>query len=267
MQIMPIALADVVPPIFMRLVRRSTPIPEPHIFGDYPSWEAALADAVPFEADFNVDGSVTEQIRRGERRSGTNFVPILCGILLGGGKVLDYGGNFGFMYFQAMRAIPSRIEWWRVVDLLKVVEYGNAHFADGTLAFFDSTEKALAGERPDIVLCSGVLQYLADPYSTLRNLLATEVKTLVLNEVPVADKERFALQWAHQTIGDFTRAIQILCEAKLGEATADYEIVSEADLRAWAPFPGVRQLSRVYRRKQEQTITGLGVGVTPQLET
>ena len=243
---MPIALADVVPPILVRLVRR----PQPYIFGDYPSWEAALAEAVPFEADFNVDGKVAEQIRRGERRSGTNFMPILCGILLGGGKILDYGGNFGFIYFQAMQAIPSRIESWRVVDLPKVVEYGNAHFADGTLAFFDSTEKALAGQQPDVVLCSGVLQYLADPYSTLRNLLATRVETLVLNEIPVAEKERFALQGAHQTIGDFTRAIQILSEAKLREATAGYEIVSEAYLRAWAPFPGVQQLSRIYRRKQ-----------------
>src|ERR1700680_4399578 len=164
---MSITLSDFVPPIITRLVRRPKTIPQPYIFGDFRNWEAASAAAVPFEADFNVDGQVTEQIRRGERRSGSNFMPIMCGILLGGGKVLDYGGNFGFMYFQAMQTIPSFIEWWRVVDLPKVVEYGNARFADGALSFFDSTEKALVGQQPDVIVCSGVLQYLAAPYSTL----------------------------------------------------------------------------------------------------
>jgi putative methyltransferase (TIGR04325 family) len=247
----PIGLADVMPPVLMRWLRRRQAEPIHSVFGDYANWEAALSVSAPYETDFDAYGAITEQVRCGERRSeGTHFMPILCGILLGGGKILDYGGSLGFIYFQAARVVPSRIEWWRVVDLPKVVEYGNAHFADGKLQFFDSTEKALGGQRPDVIVCSHMLQYLVDPYSTLKSLLEIRAETLIVNELPVAAKGRFAVQRLHPILGGTTRPVQILCEAKLQEATAGYEMITEINLPAWAPFPGVRHVSQIYKRKE-----------------
>lgn len=244
--------SDFIPPILMRWLRppKST---VPHvIFGDYPDWQAALSDAAPYETDLNLYSRVTEQIRSERRYSatpaGTEFTPILCGILLGGGKVLDYGGGLGFIYFEALKVVPTRIEWWRVVELPPVVEHGNSRFADGKLQFFDSIDKALVGQRPDTIICSHILQYLHEPYSTMRSLIGISPEILVLNELPIAEKERIALQKLHPSWGGGTRPFQIISEAKLREATAGYEIEIEIELRAWASFEGVRHVGRIYKR-------------------
>jgi hypothetical protein len=126
------------------------------VFGDYPSWEAAKADSSPYATDIKAYGAIVERIRLGEVKSGRNLLPILAGILLAGGKVIDYGGTLGAIYFEAARIISSRIEWWRIVDLPDVAEYGNARFADGKLAFFATGDVRRCAGRGSMLPCPAI---------------------------------------------------------------------------------------------------------------
>jgi putative methyltransferase (TIGR04325 family) len=225
------------------------------LFGDYPTWEAAMADSSPYATDMKAYGAIVERIRHGEAESGRNLLPILAGALLAGGKVIDYGGNLGAIYFEAARLLSSRIDWWRVVDLPEVVEYGNAHFADGKLAFFATLEEALGDGAPDAIQCSHTLQYLVDPYGTLANLLKSGPEVLILHELPVAQQERIVVQRFpsfHGGGGAFVASAvvpaRILSEGKIEEATSGYEMIAKMDLPPWAPFEGVRQVAKLYRR-------------------
>jgi len=243
---MRLGLADMLPPILMHAINRNCQ--NHNFFGDYPTWEAALADAAPYQTDLNAYGAITERIRRGEATSGRNLMPILAGVLLGGGKVIDYGGNLGFIYFEVARLMASRIEWWRIVDLPRVVDYGNAHLADGKLAFFDAADKALDGGAPDVVICSHTLQILVEPYATLTSLLEKEPEILILHELPVG-RERIMIQRLPPALGGGAFPARILSEAKLDDATSRYKMIAEMNLPAWAPFEGVRQVARLYKRK------------------
>ena len=219
-------------------------------FTEHPSWEAAVAASRPYETDLSAFGAVAERIRRGEQNIGRNLFPVLAGVLLGGGKVIDFGGGLGLVYFDAVQHIGSRIDWWRIVDLPDVVAYGNANLANGKLAFFSFMDEALNGESPDVILCSHTLQYLPDPYGTVEQLLSVNPNTLILHELPLAVVERYFVQKFPPELGAKEFPVRILSEAKLAEATRGYDLIEEMDLRKWTPFEGLRHVARLYRRKK-----------------
>jgi putative methyltransferase (TIGR04325 family) len=219
--------------------------------GNYDSWDAAVAESVCYESDLDFYSSVVERVRAGGKTH-RKLTPILGALLLGGGKVLDYGGNLGFVYFEIVKFAGPKIEWWHVVDLPQVVNYGNQHFADGRLSFFDSVEGALEGAgSADVLLCSHVLQYLRDPYGTLGRLLRMRPTSVVFDELPVSDRERIFVQRFPPSLGGRAVPARILCDDEIAQVAAGYELIEELDLPAWAPFRGVRHVSRLYTRRGE----------------
>ena len=51
---------------------------------------------------------------------------------------------------------------------------GRAEFENSELSFFDSIEDCIADGPPHVVLASGSLQYLENPYGVLETLLNLE---------------------------------------------------------------------------------------------
>ena len=97
-------------------------------------------------------------------------------------RVLDFGGACGNHYFQMRHLFPNaRVTFrWHVVEtppmVRRAVELENAE-----LKFFDSLSKAAAEiGRIDVLLASGVLQCVPDPYQCLEDLLACGGRYLVL---------------------------------------------------------------------------------------
>jgi putative methyltransferase (TIGR04325 family) len=180
--------------------------------------------------DPSIGGAAAERVRRGEQEPGHSFFPILAAILLAGDhvRVLDFGGSFATYYFHTMRVIPDRIEWWRVVELPEVVEYGRANFSENKLSFFTSTNEALAGAKPEVILCGSVLHYLEDPYGSLAALLKTQPRILILDRLPLHRRERFMVQKVRPELGvtSFV-ACRILSEDKLKQATHGYKLIGE----------------------------------------
>lgn len=218
-------------------------------FTAFPSWEAACAGSTAYKTDFDAYRGIVERIQRGEHGCGRNLLPILAGVLLGGGKVLDFGGNLGMVYFDVLKHLGSRIDWWRVVDQPDVALYGNSNFADGKLSFFSSIDEALGGAFADVILCAHVIHYLPDPYETLKQLVSKRPNAIILHELPIAAGEIFFVQRFPSALGGGEFPARILSEKKLKDAIGPYDMIAEMDLKKWAPFDDVRHVARLYRRK------------------
>jgi putative methyltransferase (TIGR04325 family) len=241
--------SDLLPPALLRVLLRA--LGRATLRGDYPSWESALAASAPYGTDLSVYARITEKIRTGDGRSSRILSPLFSAILLAGGtaRVLDFGGNLGQVYFDTCRFAERHIDSWSVVDLPDVVALGNATFANGRLRFFPTIEDALAREIPNVVLCFHVLQYLQSPFEYLSRLISSAPALIVLNEFPVADRERFMVQHLLPELGGGCRPVRIFCDAQVAAALAGYELLEEIMLPPWDPtLVGARHVSRIYRR-------------------
>ena len=98
-------------------------------------------------------------------------------------RVVDLGGALGTHYFQLrpfLSGVPLR---WRVLEQQAFVELGNAEFADGSLEFIDAAN--LGAERPDLVICSSVLQYIDGVEKVLGKLIRLKPRAVFIDRTSV----------------------------------------------------------------------------------
>lgn len=107
----------------------------------------------------------------------TNAFTLLS--LLGGGRVIDFGGACGVEYFNARRLLPpDRPIEWTVVETPAMVARA-APLANGELRFVTS----IAGLTADVVHTSGTLQCVDDPLTHLARLVAVGARFMVFNRL------------------------------------------------------------------------------------
>ncbi len=167
-------------------------------------WEDAAQDTGRYEAPeiLEMVKSSTLAVTTGRAayaRDGVTFDaveyswPVLSALLWAladaGGPidVLDFGGGLGTSYHQNRAFLGDSIGSWRIIEQPAFVNCGNEQFRDGTLSFFGAVDDALIQWQPHVVLVSGVLQYLPDPYATLATLFEVRARTVVLDLLAVTD--------------------------------------------------------------------------------
>jgi putative methyltransferase (TIGR04325 family) len=103
--------------------------------------------------------------------------------------VLDYGGGLGSVYFQH-RAwwSASRPVTWNVVELPQVAAIGRRLVQDPQLNFFDSLEKAVQHQPPDLIVAAGILPMVARPEALLDTLASLGARWLYLDRIPVSHR-------------------------------------------------------------------------------
>lgn len=157
--------------------------------GDYASWGAAERDSGGYAAPEILAKTRTAllKVKNGEaayERDSVTFdaieyeFPLLAGLLRaaaanGGGLcVLDFGGALGSSYFQcrSFLAVVRELRW-NVVEQPAHVACGRSEFANDQLRFYASIEECLRVEKPNVLLLSGVIQYLPKPYEFLDDVL------------------------------------------------------------------------------------------------
>lgn len=183
--------------------------------GRFPDWEAACRDSTGYDRPAILQRLVAaaEEVAgsdgRKYERDGVVFTepvtpfPLLTFLLLVAGRngsrltVLDFGGSLGSTYRQCQRFL-SHLTFlrWHIVEQSHIAAEGKLRFENDILRFHGSIEDALAEGRPDVVVLSGVLQYLEDPYKILARAVSSRPTLIVIDRSPFSEMEKdaFSLQ-------------------------------------------------------------------------
>jgi putative methyltransferase (TIGR04325 family) len=109
----------------------------------------------------------------------------LCSLQKSRLHVLDFGGALGSTYRQCVGELsPHSIGKWVVVEQPHFVELGRREFEDGVLAFSYSLSNALKDYQIDVVIFSGVLEYVDDSLDLLKLVKYADVKAVFIDRTP-----------------------------------------------------------------------------------
>ena len=215
--------------------------------GDYASWEEARAQSSGYEAK-----AILECTRRSAHqarntpgaieRDGVVLTtesipwPLIAGLqraaLTNRGRVhvLDFGGSLGGTCRQCRGFLPSQIELrWSVVDQPAQVACGQSEFADEELSFHLDIPSVLTTGLPDVLLLSGVLQYMPDPHDFLDSALAHGFPWVILDRTPFLNRlhDRLTVQHVPEWIYPASYPAWFFCESNLRDHfTGRYELVA-----------------------------------------
>lgn len=172
-------LRDFVPPILVEPLRKIKP-GRNKLFNSY---ESAIAECKRgYEEDSIVmvvynktkiyrDALMSGKFIVSDIRSLSTFAGLSMAISGNELNVIDFGGACGAHYFFTKALLSSRIDLrWHVVETANMVNMASS-LEDGQLKFYDDLEKAKnALGRVDIVFTSSTLQYVPQPYESLKRL-------------------------------------------------------------------------------------------------
>ncbi len=205
---------DWVPPALARSVQalRSDGI---RFDGPFASWEDATAKSTGYDADDILARvlDATLKVRRGEAAYERDSVlfdridyvwPVTAGLMWAAARangrldVLDFGGSLGSSYFQHARLLAALAEVrWGVVEQPHFARAGQAALQDERLRFHESIGQCLAASRPNVILLSSVLQYLADPLPVITELCAVGAGVIIVDKTIVNTSLRHRIYVQH----------------------------------------------------------------------
>ncbi len=112
-------------------------------------------------------------------------------------NIIDFGGGLGSSYFQCKQFFGSSIHFnWQVVEQKHFVEKGRSLALCDQLSFVESLESCTR-EANDLLLISGVLQYLEKPFEILKQARELKFKSLLIDRTPVIDGSKHKLMIQH----------------------------------------------------------------------
>lgn len=197
-------LSSFLPPIARRAARRLVPGPGAIEFlGDYRSWAEARAASAGYDLPSILEKQIAaaSKVRDGKAAYERDTVvfdeiehmfPLLASLLHVAGaqgnrlSVLDFGGALGSSYYQnrgLLRHVPDLR--WSIVEQPHFVDAGRRLFEDGSLRFYESIERCLSAERPNLLLLSSVLQYLEKPLEFATGLARLGIPYLIVDRTPM----------------------------------------------------------------------------------
>lgn len=193
------------PPILLKGWKIIKKIPT-DLTGDYSSWNEALKSSAGYygsEVILEKTKAALLKVKNGEaiyERDSVLFDeiqyawPVLTGLMWvaaqSGGRlnVLDFGGSLGTTYYQNhafLRDLP-KIRW-NIIEQLGHVKVGKEYFEDEVLKFYPNIETCLSETKPNVILFSGVLQYLENPYEMLNKMLDLPCHFIIIDRTPFWD--------------------------------------------------------------------------------
>lgn len=199
---------DWIPPAIVRLIHSTRgardDIPENCVgwHGDYPTWEEAKADSSGYDSENILEKVKTSTLKVKHReavfeRDSVLFDhieyswPVLAGLMWAAARhqgklnVLDFGGSLGSSYFQNRIFFPDLPKLqWSVVEQAHFVTYGREYIQDDCLRFYPTIDECLSERSPNVVLLSGVVQYLPDWLSTLQGILLNRIPVVLVDRTP-----------------------------------------------------------------------------------
>lgn len=191
--------------------------------GDFKSWADAEANSTGYDAPLIVEKTrqALLSVKDGNAAFERDSVlfkkpdypfPIIAAMLReavasdGRLSVWDFGGSLGSSYFQCrsfFRALRSLR--WHVIEQAGQVACGRRDFENEELRFHETIGQCLSIEpNPNVLLLSGVLPYLEDPYQELENLLSYKIPTVIIDRTAFlpGDRDRLTVEQVPANIYD-----------------------------------------------------------------
>jgi putative methyltransferase (TIGR04325 family) len=104
-------------------------------------------------------------------------------------SVIDVGGACGALYFFVERMLPGRVGSWLVVETPAMADAARSHFQDDRLTFVDFDQFEKHARRCDLLIASGVIQYVTAPIELLEKLVSRGPNWLYLTRSQVSTSE------------------------------------------------------------------------------
>lgn len=194
-------IKKIIPPIILELISK---INNRKIgwFGNYESWEEAKKNSTGYDT-YEILNKVKKsllKVKKGEavyERDSVIFDeiqyswPLLSGLMFAAAKsdgklnVIDFGGSLGSTYFQNIKFLDGlNFVSWNIVEQKHFVDAGKKDFEDDRLHFYYDVETCIKEQKPKILILSGVLQYLEEPYIVLNELLTHNLDFIIIDRTP-----------------------------------------------------------------------------------
>lgn len=221
------------PPIIVNFLKRV--LPKRYGWkGDYASWQEAENTSSGYDSSEilkRVKNS-TLKVKKGEavyERDSVLFKkiqyswPLLSGLMLAAAKssgslrVLDFGGSLGSTYFQNKRFLDKldRVSW-SIVEQNHFVEVGREEFEDERLKFYYNISECVKNENPNVLILSGVLQYIEKPIEILQEILKYGFDIVLIDLTAVSSKnQRLTIQVVKPEISKASYPCWMLDESKI----------------------------------------------------
>lgn len=181
--------------------------------GDYRSWKDAKKASTGYDNDTilqKVQASLLK-VKNSEaiyERDSVIFDeiqyswPLLSGLMLAATKtdelrVIDFGGSLGSTYYQNKKFLDEiKSVSWSVVEQEHFVDAGKKDFEDERLHFYYDVKTCKEDQNPNILVLSGVLQYLEEPYKILDDILENKFEYILIDRTPFStqNKDKIKLQ-------------------------------------------------------------------------
>lgn len=218
--------------------------------GNYPDWATASAHASGYDAAMILERvrQATAKIIAGGAKYERDSVlfekvqhsfPVLAGLLRAAGEngnqlsVLDFGGSLGSSYYQCrdfLLILPSLK--WGIVEQENFVKCGSDQFENEHLKFYYTISECIQQANPNVVLLSSVLQYLAEPYVVLDELINSGITYIIIDRTVFSkdEKDHIAVQHVPPSIYKASYPIRIFGEQSLlGVFRGRYELIADFD--------------------------------------
>jgi putative methyltransferase (TIGR04325 family) len=214
--------------------------------GNYKNWSEAKSRSTGYDQDLileKVKASLLK-VKNGEaicERDSVIFdkieysFPLLTSLLwianVKGNKLnlIDFGGSLGSSYFQNKLFLNNVDLTWNIVEQEKFVICGQEHFENNQLLFYNSIEDCIENTKPDVLLCSSVLQYIESPYTLISLFLKQNIEFIIIDRTPfVKGKERITIQKVHPNIYDARYPCWFFNEARfVSQFLEKYELITD----------------------------------------
>lgn len=228
--------------------------------GNYKSWEIAKSKCNGYEEKNILDKVISNslKVKNGEipfERDSVPFdkkiysFPVLAALMWIAGQknnkltVLDFGGSLGTSYYLNSFFLNSLSEInWCIVEQAHFVEAGNKYFADEKLHFFDSISDCTINYNIDIILLSGVIQYLEKPYELLEEIISRNFEYIIIDRTLFSEQkeDRLTIQKVPAKIYRASYCCWILSQSKLMRILLQkYEQIYDFDIHENINIPAL----------------------------
>ena len=90
--------------------------------------------------------------------------------------ILDFGGSFGTLYFKNFKKFRYSYDW-NIIEQEKIVSHINENSYKIKINFFKNLGDFK--KSPDVVIFSGSIQYLSNPFEIINNLINRNIKNFL----------------------------------------------------------------------------------------